>query len=77
MERSCSPGTRSASSPTTDIDQDTLYGDGVEVPIDEIVALEKRKISPARTGLAVFGGLALLPYVFWGIVIVGGSMLGF
>ncbi|MDE0421493.1 MAG: hypothetical protein OXK76_11505 [Gammaproteobacteria bacterium] len=59
----------------TEIDQDTIFGDGVEVPIDEVVTLEKRRISPARTGLAVYGGLALLPYAFWGLVIVG-SMLG-
>ena len=59
----------------TEIDQDTISGDGIAVPIDEVVALEKRKLSPARTGLAVYGGLAILPYAFWGIVILG-SMLG-
>ena len=59
----------------TDIDQDTIFGAGIEVPIDEVVALEKQNISPARTGLAVYGGLALVPYVFWGLMIVG-SMLG-
>lgn len=59
----------------TDIDQDTIFGDGIEVPIDEVVALEKRRISAARTGLAVYGGLALVPYAIWGLLLVGG-MLG-
>ena len=59
----------------TDIDQDTLFGDGIEVPIDEVVALEKRRISPTRTGLAVYGGLAIVPSVLWTFVILG-SILG-
>ncbi|MYF29498.1 MAG: hypothetical protein F4029_02495 [Gammaproteobacteria bacterium] len=60
----------------TQVDEETIRGDGLEIPIDEVVALEKRKISAMRTGLAVYSGLALIPYGVLGVLIVG-SMLGF
>lgn len=56
----------------TEVDQDSVRGDGVEVPIDDVVALEKRKLSPARTGLGVFGGLAMIPSVILGVSLVAG-----
>lgn len=40
----------------TDVDGDSIKGDSVEVPIDEILLLEKRVFAPLRTGGAVYGG---------------------
>ena len=40
----------------TAVDQDVIRGESVEVPIDEVVTLEKRKVAPVRTGLAIYGG---------------------
>ena len=53
----------------TDVDAEAIRGESIEVPIDEIVALEKRKFAPLRTGAAVWGGTFLV-----GMAVVG---LGF
>lgn len=36
----------------SEIDDDTIRSADAEVPIEEVIALEKRKFSPVRTGLA-------------------------
>jgi len=43
----------------TEVDQDVIRGASMDVPIDEVVSLEKRKVDPVRTGLAAYGGLYL------------------
>ena len=44
----------------TAVDQDVIRGESVEVPIDEVVTLEKRKVALVRTGLAIYGGAFLV-----------------
>ena len=49
----------------TDVDGEAIRGESelgqpVEVPIDEIVALETRKFAPVRTGAAIWGGTFLV-----------------
>ena len=53
----------------TEVDQDVIRGASVDVPIDEVVSVEKRKVDPVRTGLAAYGGLYLAGvagvFVYW------------
>lgn len=44
----------------TDVDGESISGDSVEVPIDEVLLLEKRVFAPLRTGGAVYGGSFLV-----------------
>lgn len=44
----------------TDVDGESIKGDSVEVPINEILLLEKREFAPLRTGGAVYGGTYLV-----------------
>ena len=49
----------------TDVDGEVIRGESelgepIEVPINEIVALETRKFAPVRTGAAIWGGTFLV-----------------
>ena len=49
----------------TDVDGEAIRGESelgqpIEVPINEIVALETRKFAPVRTGAAIWGGSFLV-----------------
>lgn len=44
----------------TDVDDESIRGDSVEVPIDEVLLLEKRAFAPLRTGGAIYGGSFLV-----------------
>ena len=61
----------------TAVDQDVIRGESVEVPIDEVVTLEKRKVAPVRTGLAIYGGAFLVGMavvvLFYVGLLLGGS----
>lgn len=43
----------------TEVGQDVIRGGPLDVPIDEVVTVEKRTVDPLRTGLAAYGGLYL------------------
>ena len=51
-----------------EVDKDSIRGEGLEVPIDDVVALEKRSIDPARTGLAIYGGFSVVLFALLGVV---------
>ena len=63
----------------TDVDGEAIRGESVqgepvEVPINEIVALEKHKFAPVRTGAAIWGvsflaGLAAMSVMFLGAIL--------
>ena len=60
----------------TEVDQDSIRGDGVEVSINEVVALETREVSAGKTALAAVGVVYIIvPLVITGIFVVG-AMLG-
>jgi len=44
----------------TEVDAESIRGESVDVPIDEVVALEKRSFAPLRTGAAIYGGTYLV-----------------
>ena len=50
-----------------EVDKDSIRGEGLEVPIDDVVALEKRSIDPLRTGLAVYGGYIVALFALLGV----------
>ena len=54
----------------TDVDQDSIRGEGVVVPIDEVVALERREIAAGKTALAALGIYMLLPVAALGLIIL-------
>lgn len=56
----------------TDVDQSAIHGEGLAVPIDDIVALQKRRFSPLRTA----GAVAAVPVgAFLGGFLIG--LLGY
>ena len=59
----------------TEVDEEAVHGQGIEVPIDDVVALEKREFDPLLTGLAIYGGIWMLPFAFFGVLIFA-SLLG-
>ena len=59
----------------TTVDQDSIHGELVEVPIDDVVVLEKRKIAPVRTGLAIYGGAFLVGASAVGVLFFVGLVL--
>lgn len=44
----------------TGVDGEFIRGESVEVPIAEVLILEKRKFAPLRTGGAIYGGSFLV-----------------
>lgn len=56
----------------TEVNKDSIRGEGVVVPIDEVVALEKREISAGSTALAALGIYMLLPVVGLSFLILAG-----
>lgn len=59
----------------TEVAEDSIRGEGLEVPIDDVVALEKRSIDPVRTGLAIYGGYGVAYFAVLGVVYLG-AVLG-
>ena len=60
----------------TEVDQDSIRGDGVEVSIDEVVALERRKVSAGNTALAALGVVyVMIPLAIGGVFLIG-TVLG-
>ena len=60
----------------TDVDGEVIRGESelgepVEVPINEIVALEKRKFAPVRTGAAIWGGTFLASLAAMSVMLLG------
>jgi hypothetical protein len=60
----------------TEVDQEAIRGKGIEVPIDDVVALETRALDPVRTGLALYGGYGAAGFAMLGLIIFS-SLLGF
>ena len=54
----------------TDVDAESIRGDSVEVPIDEVVTMEQRKIAPLRTVGAVYGGMFLVGMILGSVSII-------
>lgn len=59
----------------TEVAEDSIRGEGLEVPIDDVVALEKRSIDPVRTGLAIYGAYGVALFAVLGVVSLG-AVLG-
>ena len=56
----------------TEVDEDFIRGEKTEIPIDEIVFLEKRSVDPIKTaGVAVGGYLGLI--VLFGLAFLADS----
>ena len=59
-----------------EVDQDSIRGDGVEVSIDEVVALERREVSAGNTALAALGVVyVMIPLAIGGVFLIG-TVLG-
>ena len=55
----------------TEIDDDAIRGADAAVPIEQVIALERRELSPVRTGLAGVGLYALTMVVVATTVFLG------
>ena len=51
----------------TEVDPDAIRGESVDVPIDEVVLLEKRQFAPLRTAGAIYGGTLLVGITALGV----------
>ena len=58
----------------TAVDQNVIRGESVEVPIEDVVTLEKRSVAPVRTGLAVYGGAFLVGIAAFGLLFLGSAL---
>ncbi|MCY3623933.1 MAG: hypothetical protein OXH68_19760 [Gammaproteobacteria bacterium] len=58
----------------TEVDDDNIRGEGLEMPIDDVVALEKRSIDPVRTGLAIYSGYGVALFALLGAVYLGAAL---
>lgn len=52
----------------SEVDDDNIRGEGVEMPIDDVVALQRHSIDPVRTGLAIYGGYGVALFALLGVV---------
>ena len=58
----------------SEVDNDSIRGEGVEMSIDDIVALEKRSIDPVRTGLAIYSGYGAALFALLGVVYLSAAL---
>ena len=58
----------------SEVDKDTIRGEGLEMAIDDVVALEKHAIDPLRTGLAIYGGSGVVGFALLGVVYLGAAL---
>ena len=49
----------------TEVDQDVIRGEGIEVAIDDVVSLQTREVHAGKTALAVGGTLVGISGLFW------------